>query len=249
MPISVTTTDFERTLLGCVNRILTGVGEPEVGTISGQAGTVLKAIHAVNDAVEDIYTRGPWPFRIEWMAQTLTAGYMWYDLPDNFEQMATDFPLYLGVSELKYMEFTELLRRRPDFRHFPNSAPIDLSVLAQQSQMTTHVGEPQVYTLLGSQIGFFPIPNADYASQQSMLLAAYYKLPAAMVADGDLLDLPKNLWGAHYYLSLALLKQHYESRDFQADEARAERMIARQLGHKSQQGRTTRRFTPIVQGR
>lgn len=247
MPISVSTTDFERTLLDCVNRILTGVGEPEVASITNATDTTLKAYHAVCDAVEDIYFRGPWEFRLKWMTVDLVANTMWYDLPDDFSEMATDIPVYLGTQLIEYIDFQELLRRYPDFRHYTNDAEIDLTVLTQATSAESQFSSATRYTFFNDQLGFWPIPDSDYATDQSLLLAAYLKMPAVMIGEGDLLDLPKNLWAAHYYLSLAFLKQHYMDRDYEADEARAERMIKRALARKTKRGRTWRRFVPVTQ--
>jgi hypothetical protein len=240
-PISVEATSGTRSLLECVQRIVAGVGETAPSTVASPKPTTTKAIHAVQDALSEIYTRAAWDFRFAWFVFDLAADTMWYDLPSDFAEVRTDLPLYLGTSLLKHTRFEDLLKAYPDFREFPPSAGVGASLVTQGAAMTNHFGSPLTFTLLNEQLGLFPIPDSDFVTEQAQGVVGYLKLAPELTEDGDLLPLPQNLWVAHYYLSLSFLKQALEFKDFVNDEERAERYLAKQIGI-----RTRRVRSPII---
>ena len=239
MPIVVGRADYERTLLDCVQRVVSGIGESAPSSVGVTSPVVRKAVDAVNDAYQDVYVAAQWDFRFAWEATDLEDDTMWYDLPDGFGEMATDIPVYLGTAQLEYLDFRKLLERYPDFRLFPTSAGVNLSVIVQSATNTNHFGSPLVYTVTKNLIGLFPAPNEDYVSTQSQFVYAYYNLPADLISDGDIVELPKNLWSAHYYLALSYLKQYVEQRDFAPDEQRGLYRLNKEVARRSKRHRQT----------
>jgi len=242
MAVSVSSADFERTLLTATRRIVTGVGETAPSTVAGAQTTVLRAIDAVNDAQDEIYSRSQWDFRYDWVPIDLVDSHGWYDLPEDFGEAATDIPIHLGDAVLEYVPFRDVLKMYPRFRLFPIGSGANISVVAQAVASAEQFGTPLLWSILNDQLLLYPAPNAAWVTAQVQIFMGYYRQPAVLIADGDLLDLPKNLWPAHYHLSLAYLKQHLEYADFQADEQRAERKIRLEMNRRTKKGRTNHQF-------
>ena len=244
MPIIVGREGYERDLLECVQRIIMGLGEPKPPTIDAGREAHAMAVMAVNDAQLEIYTAAKWDFRFAWGVIDLESTTMWYSLPYDYSEMATDMPVYLGTKQLTYIDFRDLLNRYPDFRLFPPGAGTNLSVTVQGASNTNHFGEPMVYTVTNDQIGLFPVPDDDWIETQSQAIYGYYDLPTEMIVEGDLLSISKELWTAHFWLSLGFLKQYLEYPDWQADEQRGRYALEEQVRRLTLKHRQQLSFKP-----
>ena len=169
-------------------------------------------MRAVNDAIEIIYAAAKWPWREKHLEITTIENTMWYEVPDDFDLISTAPRYDSVVGRLSYLPIAELYHRNQELRATPPGTSVSLAT-AIQHLSHTYFGTPNVYSLTSDAVGLFPIPDADFIADQPTLLLSYYRHPVELVADNDLVDMPKNLWFAHHQLALGLYKQVLEFSD------------------------------------
>ena len=216
MTISVTQQIESRTFLQAVQRLLLAVGDSVgIGTLASPHSRTMKAMQAANDALEACYMAARWPWRVVHYEITLVAQQMWYTLPTDFA-LAHSGPRRNAVMlELPFVPLAELYELHPEIRAVPPGTSVSTTTVIEHAG-ASYFGMPAGYTIAGGSVGLFPVPDADAVSEAPTWLMTYYKLPAEMVGDSDVLDLPKYLWMAHHRIALGLLQQSLEFADGQA---------------------------------
>lgn len=247
-------TATESTLVELVDWLVEKVGDKPSGSVEDGRTITSSAVAAANDALSEVWSRYQWPFRLDGTVLTLELDKMWYDLPSTFAEVAFEVPRYLGYRQLDYKDFKELLRENPWFQWFP-SASMNLSVYQNVALDNRHYGTPRCFTIAYNdpvdQMGVFPAPNERFfealekdTSDTLALPFPFFRSAPVLVAGSDVIRVPRNLWSAHKYLALAYLKEAREFADYQADEARAERYIQREMNRVFRRGRARYRFRP-----
>lgn len=239
----------QRTLLQTVQTVVAALGEQPPSTLITPSPTTIVAIGAVNDAVSDIYSRARWEFRLKQFFVTLSTGDAVYGLPEDFGEMHTTFfPLPGAENHIVFLPFTELMAMYSDLRLLRNDVQKDSQGLSLSmiplaaSYQLARAGSPQYFSVNGNDLIVWPPPAAEFCDTGHQLMISYFRLPAELSNDGDVLPLPSNLWPACTYLAQAFVKQYKESDDYRIDEQRAERMINLQLSRKERRTNAPQRF-------
>lgn len=250
-----------RILKNTVQRIIRGLGEnAPAKAIGNTSQTVQLAVDAVNDAIQDIYGRAQWDFRLKMFPVTLQAGNCIYILPDDFaEPQMADIPIMYGTKHIAFKPYVELMKAHPEWAMIwggtqwgasagvPPSVWGNTAILNEQDQK----GEPEIWTVWNRTMYIWPPPSQEYIdahgvtvgfSKSAYLMVPYYRTAVELSADTDAIPLPPELWPACTYLAQAYLKQALEFKDFSADEQRAERMIQKQIAKKTKRSPMKLRF-------
>ena len=222
MGVSVQSTVEPRTFSNVVDRLMAACGDTRPGTVVGPSDRAKLAMEAANEAVDRVYNKARWLFRFKWARIDLVEDTMWYDLPDDFDQPATNISSYSEEVTIKYLEWSQLLEKYPKLRAFDSTFASDAIAIGQQALLTEYFGTPTLFTLTSESVGLFKIPNEAFVDANTYLYWSYYRNPVEMVADNDVLDLPKQFWLAHFYIALGKYKQNLEYDDYVADEQRGE---------------------------
>lgn len=236
-----------RTLQQAVDLILRGIGE-QPGTVNSaiqsQGKRTAKAVDAVNDALAEIWGRAKWDFRLAWHPLILATGNSWYNAPDDFAEFAFDLPTFAATSPIEYQDWRKFIEENPWCRAVDVSAGgFGITWATQSSSDARNTGTPRIYSIFADRLFLYPSPDAAFMATNPSIALGYYRSSPEVAEPDDDIALPKGLLNAHKFLSLCFLKQALEYADFQADEGRAERYIAKEL---SRMGKAVRR-TPRVE--
>jgi hypothetical protein len=241
-------TQFDRSVQTEIVRLVAGLGEtPPYGTESPREQVTQMAIDAMNDAIQYIYNRAQWDFRLHWAGLTLAEAQAYYQMPDDFSELAFEFQVYSGTRLLPYIDYRDFLQCNPDFRGYPvGSADQNLVVIqgfiAQKFELAD---TPTHFSITNDMILIWPPPNADWVLNNSLLMVPYYKMaPIDLHMNATEIPLPANLLNAMHFIALGYLKQYLEYPDFERDESRGERMLAQAINRRSKKRLADRRFLP-----
>lgn len=237
-----------RDTLSLVNELLQGIGENECSSFDGGRPVVTKAVHAVNDALQEIWSRTRWPFRLRWVQIDLTASGNWYSLPENFGEVAMDLIFRGGeVAPIPEITFEELFKRYPTMTTMP-VPPLDLSWAINFFADTDAMGSPEWFAIVTAEdtdkLVLHPTPDADFIADASSAALAYFCTAPDMVITSEEVTMPRGMWPAHKFLALAFLKQAMEHPDAQVDEQRAERYLAREMARRMRRSSLHMAFKP-----
>jgi len=218
--VTVASSAVERTFLQAVNKAFDGIGENPLLTLVG--GGVTKrgrqAMSAVELARDEIYYHTMWKFRRDFFRIDLATNTMWYELPADFQKMATGISRNVGgTPDMTKVSYEKLCDMYPDIRAFPPGTTV--SNLATLGQLTAqdNFGEPEVYCTELGYVGLMLIPDADFVELEGSLYASYWKHAPQLLSDHDDIGLPRNLWQAHQHLSVGYLKKTLEYSDWATD--------------------------------
>ena len=218
-----------REFIEAVSRILTQIGESPISTLlNNDSRRVIIAMEAVRDARDEVYYRTKWEFRRAFMEIELVTNQMWYELPEDYQEMSSDVSLNRKVKNLPYLNYGNLMLQIPELRSFPPGSGVgDLITAGQASAQTDNFGEPHNYTIVNGYIGLYLIPDEDFMDLEVKLFATYWKQAPSLLTDYDDLGLPRELWNAANLLALANLKKGLDM-DWNGDKADGLSQLARQ---------------------
>jgi hypothetical protein len=238
----------ERTLLEVVDWLVENVGDRASGDIADGREVTGQAIIAANDALHEVWNRRQWEFRKRLQVITLVQSTGWYDLEEDFHEFDHNLPVKLGSKPIYYRSFEDLVASNPWFQMYPPTL-VDLTINQNVINDDRHFGTPLYYTYQyvdpGYKVLFFPAPDSDAITANGKVVVPYFAGSPNLIAASDLVPLPTGLWAAHKYLALAYLKQTKQQQDFQADEARAERYIQREMARSQRRGLNKPRVKPV----
>ena len=217
MAIVVARDREDKNFLTVVGEVLMGAGENAPTALANAEVTVKKAIRACNEAVVEIYDAAQWSWRKDWHDIQLAAKGAWYSKPPDFDEFAADIPVYGGSQKLEYTTYQNLIELYPDFQSWPPGADAAGEQITRHRDAIEDSSTPIYYTEEGNYFGLYPPPGADYVAEQYRLILPYYKDPAEMIYDSDMLDLPYQFFGIHYRLALGRLKMDMGMQDYQGD--------------------------------
>ena len=127
--------------LGLVNNILRECGERTVDDLSSPNPITQLAMDFLNYTVEDIYSYSRWYFREATVTWAPVAEQATYDLPSNFDLVASHPRTKAG--RLNYITPSALDETYPD---------------------RSTSGTPTMYTIWGEDIELYPTPSSDFIS-------------------------------------------------------------------------------------
>ena len=218
-----------REFVEAVSRIIAQVGENVISTLLNPTKRISMAMDAVRDARDEVYYRTKWDFRRGYLEVDLVANQMWYSLPSDYQEMASDISLNRKEPNLEFLNYDNLMSLYPELRMFPpGSAVGDIVTAGQAVAQTENFGTPEYYTTLNDYLGLIPIPNATFVALEDKLFALYWKQAPTLVSDNDDIGLPRNLWNAANLLALANLKRGMDLTDWQSDKADGLSQLRRQ---------------------
>ncbi len=226
--VTVGSTTPTREFVEAVSRLVTQIGEQPVATLLSPSRRVTIAMEAVRDARDEVYYRTKWEFRRAFMEVELVANQMWYELPTDYEEMASGVSLNRKEHTLPYLDYKNLMLQVPELRTFPPGSGVgDLVTAGKALAQTDNYGEPHAYTTLNGYIGLYLIPDATFVALEGTLFATYWKQAPSLISDNDDIGLPRHLWSPANLLALALLKKNID-KEWQGDKADGLAQLARQ---------------------
>lgn len=196
------------TILVAATRVLDEAGVPAptsgVGT-STRNGRA--AVNAMNDALEDIYTRWEWAWLRVTQIENLVYGQADYPVPDLFSRLDG----YLKVGDQRFIEKTPYEFERD---------------IVQSPTLTNLYGVYGFFTVLDHTIRLSFIPNDAQVAATPTFRYTYVKgVPNRMMADTDRLDLPRSFYRAVVLYARSKIKQLLEYPDYASDMQEYEKTI------------------------
>lgn len=226
----VVETGIERTFLQTVNKAINKIGESSVATLANPTKRIMQAMDAVEDARNEVYYHTMWEFRRKYHRIELAENQMWYELPGNYQKMATGVSLNrTSKPNLEKYSYEKLLDRWPNMRSFPpGSGVTSLSTAGQLSAQELSFGEPGVYCVVEGYVGLMPIPDEAFTELEDILYMSYWAHAPLLESDNDSTGVPMNLWLAMDQLSSAGLLKILEYPDWGVDRAKGTKSLDRE---------------------
>lgn len=198
----------DREFVEAVARVLLTIGEAEVSTLLNPTRRVSVAMDAVRDARDHVYYHTKWKFRRKEAQIALVANQMWYDLPNDYEDIASGVRLNRQELPLQFLNHDNLILMYPDLRVFPPGSGVgDITTAGQAAAQTHNYGESKYFTVAQQYIGLVPIPNAAFVSLEHIVFYTYWAQAPMLVTDNDSLGIPRELWNAAHLIAVSNMKQ------------------------------------------
>jgi len=221
----------ERTYIQAVNKILKATGKGEAVTLSGASRHVSIAMSAVEDARDRVYYRTKWDFRRGFFSIDLAEYQVWYELPVDYQKLASPISLNRVTGMITYMKYEDMLLNWPDLRMFPPGSGVGGAESVVQALAQTHnIGESNTCTSLNGYLGLMPMPNQDFVDLEGTIYATYWKQAPVMRNDSDDISLPRELWECAHLVALGLFKSALEYADGPQDEAKGMALLRKESG-------------------
>lgn len=225
--VVVGTGGIARTFAQAVDRIIRDIGESGVSTLLTPSNRVATAMRAVEDARDEVYYKTMWKFRRGHFYIDLVASTMWYELPSDFQKLATFISRNSTSEQIWFKTYDDIMLEFPNLRLFPPGTGVqNLESVTQAANQTNTIGTPRYCTDHGGYLGLMPRPDDAFVALEGKLYAHYWKHAPALAGDYDDIGLPRELWLAHHKLALGKLKQAVEYGDWEADIAIGKRELA-----------------------
>jgi len=221
----------ERTYLQAVNKVIKDTGKGEVATLAGPSRHVSIAMSAVEDARDRVFYKTKWDFRRAFFEITLVEFQVWYELPADYQRLASPISLNRTTGMITYMEYEDMLLNWPDLRMFPPGSGVGgILSLTQALAQTHNMGESNTCTSLNGYIALLPVPNDTFVDREGILYATYWKQAPPLTADISDIGLPRELWECAHLLALGKFKKALEYSDWETDWADGMRELRKESG-------------------
>lgn len=214
----------ERTYLQAVNKVLKDTGKGSAASLLNPSAHVSIAMSAVEDARDKVYYRTKWDFRRGFFEIALAEYQVWYELPADYQKLASPISLNRATGMITYMNYEDMLLNWPDLRMFPPGSGVGGAEAVVQALAQTHnMGESNTCTSLNGYLGLMPMPDEDFVDLEGTLYATYWKQAPVLTGDNSDIGLPRELWECSHLLALGKFKKALEFGDWETD--RAEGMV------------------------
>ena len=221
----------ERTYIQAVNRVVKATGKSEAATLLGASRQVSIAMSAVEDARDRVYYRTKWEFRRGFFEVALAQYQVWYELPADFQKLASPISMNRNTGMITYMRYEDMLLNWPDLRLFPPGSGVGgIESVTQAAAQTHNFGESTTCTTLNGYLGLMPMPDSTFVDLEGILYATYWKQAPALTQDYDDIGLPRELWECAHLIALGLFKIALEYADGPADEAKGMALLRKESG-------------------
>lgn len=225
-----------RTFLQSVQRIINAVQETQPSSLTSPSLRTTQAMNACNEALVRIWTANRWRWRYRWIYLDMEDTVFMYELPDDFDQDGSTLMRVNDWTPMPYTDYHRLMQQHPQL------AIADPTIYSEGgasfiARIATMIGDdaslggiPDTWSIVGDYVALFPVPwdadvDSDDWDEKERMMMGYYGSVKELSAATDTLPIPTDLYSAHHWLSLAYLKEAMSYQDFQADEARGERLL------------------------
>jgi len=223
-----------------VDRVTTACGLAPVVTVESPSKHVQIAMAAVNDATTRVFTAAKWQWSTRWAYLRMEDGVFGYQLPADYARYGKGLANSNPNRDLpmQYVGYDYLVSQYPQLAVVSGveSAELNLGdlsqVLQQVSANDSLNGRPVAWSVEGSRLFLFPIPQDSYYTERGeffdedgLWLFSYHPTMKRMTVDTDTLPIPYDLHMIVHWLALGYFKQALEYPDATADENRGEGLL------------------------
>lgn len=232
-----------RTLPEAVDRIMSSCGFPSVGTVESPTKNITMAVGCVNDALEIIWSAANWRWRYRWVLFNYEDKRFLYDLPADFVLAGSSFLCMAHKFPMVFVDYHDLVAKHPQIAFVPQVQQVTDGGLTYAGRILAFFSDPETsgltgipskWTIVGNQLGLFPVPNSDVVdstefSTRMFNVMGYSGSFNRLSSNSDTMPLPPELLAAHHFIALGMFKQALEFPDYAADERRGSSLLRREV--------------------